>query len=174
MRSAFVTGAVIVLAFAAPAAAETKVELKHVHMCCGGCAKEVATVLKKVEGVSNVTTDQETTSAQFTAVDAKAAQRALDALALAGFHGDSGSKQFAFKQDSGVKAGKVKSLTVTGFHNSCPGCVKSFREAIKDVPGVTGDNAKSKITTCEVTGNFDAAALVEALNKGGFHVKVRE
>jgi periplasmic mercuric ion binding protein len=174
MRFVHIAGAVIVLIFAAPAAAETKVELKHVHMCCGGCAKEVVTVLEKVEGVSNVTTDQETTSAQFTAVDAKAAQRALDALADAGFHGNSGSKEFAFKQDSGVKAGKVKSLTVIGFHNSCPGCVKSFREAIKDIPGVTGDNAKSKISTCEVTGNFDAAALVEALNKGGFHVKVRE
>ena len=76
--------------------------------------------------------------------------------------------------DSGVAKGKVKSLTVTGFHNSCGGCVKSFRDAIKAVPGVKGDNAKAKVGTAEVTGNFDAAALVEALNKAGFHVKVRK
>jgi copper chaperone CopZ len=144
-------------------------------MCCEGCAKAVESVLKKVEGVSAVTVDQDATSARFTASDAKAAQQALDALAEAGFHGDTGgSKEFAFKDDSGVKAGKVKSLTVMGFHNSCPGCVQSFRKAIKDVPGVVGNNCKSKVSTCEVTGDFDAAALVKALNTAGFHVKVKQ
>lgn len=160
---------------ATPALAEIKVELKKVHMCCGGCAEEVESTLNKVAGITAVTTDQKTTSAGFTASDAKTAQKALDALAAAGFHGDTGdSKEFAFQNDSGVKAGKVKSLTVTGFHNSCPGCVKSFRKAIKDVPGVAGDNAKSRVTTCEVTGDFDAAALVKALNTAGFHVKVKQ
>lgn len=155
-------------------AAETTVELKKVHMCCEGCAKAVASVLGKVEGVSKASSDQVGNSAKFAATDAKSAQRALDALAEAGFHGETGTKDYAFKDDSGVKAGKVKTLTVTGFHNSCPGCVKSFREAIKDVPGVTGDNAKSKVSSAEVTGNFDAAELVKALNKAGFHVKVKE
>lgn len=156
------------------AAADTAVELKNVHMCCGGCAKEVAKILGKVEGVSAVTTDQEAGTAKFTAADAKAAQKALDALAEGGFHGDPGDrKDIAFKADSGVKPGKVKSLTVTGFHNSCGGCVKSFREAIKDVKGVTGDTAKAKVMTAEVTGDFDAAELVKALNKAGFHVKVK-
>ena len=157
------------------AAAETAVELKRVHMCCGGCAKEVAKILGSVEGVTSVSTDQEANTAKFTAADAKAAQKALDALAHGGFHGDTGgSKGFAFKDDSGVKSGQVKSLTVTGFHNSCGGCVKSFREAIKDVKGVTGDNAKAKVTTAMVTGEFDAAEFVKALNKAGFHVKVKE
>ena len=111
---------------------------------------------------------------RFTAADAKAAQRALDALAQGGFYGDTGgSKDFAFKDDCGVKPGKVKSLTVSGFHNSCGGCVVSFRDATKGVKGVTGDNAKAKIGTAEVTGEFDAAELVEALNKVGFHVKVK-
>ncbi len=156
-------------------AAEAKVELKNVHMCCPGCAEAVEAVLKKVEGVTGVAVDQKTRTARFIATDAKAAQKALDALAAEGFHGDTGgAKDFAFKDDSGVKAGQVKSLTVTGFHNSCPGCVKSFREAIKDVKGVTGDNAKSKVTTAEVTGEFDAAELVKALNKAGFHVKVKQ
>lgn len=155
-------------------AADTKIELKHVHMCCDGCAEEVAAILGKVEGVSGVSTDKKTTSAAFTATDAKAVQKAIDALSEGGFHGDVGKdKGYAFKDDSGVKPGKVKSLTVTGFHNTCPGCVKSFREAIKDVKGVTGNNAKSKVSTAEVTGDFDAAELVTALNKAGFHVKVK-
>jgi copper chaperone CopZ len=155
-------------------AAETRVELKSVHMCCPGCAEAVAATLKKVEGVTGITVDQKAATAKFAATDAKVAQKALDALAAEGFHGDTGgAKDFAFKDDSGVKAGQVKSLTVTGFHNSCPGCVKSFRAAIKDVPGVAGDNAKPRVGTCEVTGEFDAAELVKALNKAGFHVKVK-
>jgi copper chaperone CopZ len=164
------------LAWTTPAlAAETKVELKGVHMCCPGCAEAVEETLKKVEGVSGVAVDQKTRTAKFTATDAKAAQKALDALAAEGFHGDTGgAKDFAFKDDSGVKAGKVKSLTVTGFHNSCPGCVKSFKAAIKDVKGVVGDTAKPGVTTCEVTGEFDAAELVKALNKAGFHAKVKQ
>lgn len=157
------------------AAAETKVELKNVHMCCEGCAEEVAAILGKVEGVSGVSTDEKSTSAAFTAADAKAAQKALDALAKGGFHGDPGKdKGYAFKDDSGVKPGMVKTLTVTGFHNSCGGCVKSFREAVKDVKGVAGVAAKPKVRTAEVTGDFDAAELVKALNKAGFHVKVKE
>jgi periplasmic mercuric ion binding protein len=174
-RFAVLAAAVVVLLPGAPlVAAEKTVELKSVHMCCPGCAKAVGETLKKVEGVSGVTVDQKTATARFTAADDKAAQRALDALSEEGFHGDTGgSKDYAFKNDSGVKAGKVKSLTVTGFRNSCPGCVLSFREAIKDVPGVTGDTAKSKVRTCEVTGDFDAAALVKALNDAGFHVKVK-
>ena len=169
------TAAAFALVWAAPAlAGETQVELKSVHMCCGGCAKEVTAILKKVEGVTGVTCDQKANTAKFTAADAKAAQKALDALAAGGFHGDTGgSKDYAFKDDSGVKAGTVKSLTVTGFHNSCGGCVESFREAIKDVKGVAGDNARAKVTTAEVTGAFDAAELVKALNKAGFHVKVK-
>ena len=175
-RFAVLTALTTALACGAPArAAETKVELKNVHMCCEGCADEVGAILKKVEGVSGVACDQKTGTAKFTVADAKAAQKALDALAEGGFHGDTGgAKDFAFKDDSGVTAGKVKSLAVTGFHNSCPGCVKSFRTAIKDVPGVTAATLKPKVSSAEVTGDFDAAELVKALNKAGFHVKVKQ
>jgi copper chaperone CopZ len=175
MRIALWACAVWVLGWAAPAAAETGVELKGVHMCCGGCAKEVAAILTKVEGVSGVAADEDTTTARFVATDATAAQRALDALAAGGFHGDpGGAAGYAFRDDSGARPGKVKALTVTGFHNSCPGCVKSFRTALKDVPGVAGDTCKSKVRTCQVTGEFDPAELVRALNKAGFHVRVKE
>jgi copper chaperone CopZ len=147
MRLTVLVGLFATLALAGPAPAGTKVELKNVHMCCGGCAKEAKAVLTKVEGVTDVECDEEKTTARFAAADARAAQRALDALAAAGFHGDTGgSKEYAFKDDSGAK----------------------------DVPGVAGDTAKSKVRTCDVTGDFDPVALVRALNKAGFHVKVKE
>jgi mercuric ion binding protein len=166
--------ALVVAATMTVTAADTKVELKSVHMCCPGCAKEVTKILTDVDGVSAVKADKETGTATFTAADAKAAQKALDALAAGGFHGDPGKdKGYAFKDDGGVKAGKVKALTVTGFHNSCGGCAKAFRTAIKGVKGVTGDNAEAEVTTAEVTGEFDAAELVKALNAAGFHVRVK-
>lgn len=165
--------AVAALASAGPVAAAEKVELKAVHMCCDGCADEVAAILGKVEGVSGVATDKKAKSATFTAADAKAAQKALDAMAESGFHGDPGKdKGYAFKDDSGVRAGTLKTLTVTGFHNSCGGCVKSLKDAVKDVKGVAGVAAKAKVGTAEVTGEFEAVEVVTALNKAGFHVKV--
>jgi copper chaperone CopZ len=174
MRFAMLTAVTSVLVWTLPAGAETKVELKKVHMCCDGCAEQVAEILQQVQGITGVAVDQKANTARFTAADDKAAQRAVDALARAGFHGDTGgAKGYAFKDDSGVKPGKVKALTVTGFHNSCGGCVKAFREAIKDVKGVTADNLKAKVGSAEITGDFDAAELVAALNKGGFHVKVK-
>jgi len=158
-----------------PAGAAEKVELKQVHMCCEGCADAVSEILGKVEGVTEVACDQKERTARFTATDAKAAQKALDALAEKGFHGDPGKdKGYAFKDDSGVKAGKVKSLTLTGIHNSCGGCVKSFKDALKDVTGGAVNNLKAKETTTELTGDFDAAEVVKALNKAGFHVKVKQ
>ena len=94
----FVWAVALVVAAAFPAlAADTKVELKNVHMCCPGCAKEVTTILTGVDGVSGVKADRETGTATFTATDAKVAQKALDALAADGFHGDPGKVQgYAF------------------------------------------------------------------------------
>jgi copper chaperone CopZ len=166
-------GLVAVLALAAPALAETKVELKNVHLCCGACVKGVATIVKGIEGAS-ATCDQKGKSVTITATDAKTAQKVLDALAAGGFHGETSTKDAAFKDDSGVTPGKVKSLTLTGVHNCCGSCCRSIKETVKKVEGVTGDTAMPRETTFEVTGDFDAAALVKALNSAGFHVKVKK
>jgi mercuric ion binding protein len=153
--------------------ADAKIEIKQLHMCCDGCAEEVENTLKKIEGVKDVLVTKKSRTARFTASSNEVAQKAVDALASDGFHGEVNQASVAFKADSGVTKGKVTSLTVTGFHNTCPGCVKSFRVALKKVSGVTGDDCKSGVTTCTVKGSFDAAELVEALNKEGFHVKVK-
>lgn len=153
--------------------AESKIEVKQLHMCCSGCAEEVENILKKVDGLSDVQVTKKTRTATFSAASPFAAQKAVDALAQDGFYGEVNDKSVTFKADSGVKKEKVTSLTLTGFHNTCPGCVKSFRVALKKVDGVTGDDCKPSVTTCTVKGNFDAAALVEALNKEGFHVRVK-
>lgn len=161
------------LALASSARAEVKVELKGVHLCCGACVKAVGNILKGVDGVQGKC-DPKGKTVTITAPDAKTAQKAVDALAAGGFHGKTGQKDVAVKDDSGATKGKVKSATVTGIHNCCGNCNKAVQAAIKKVDGVQGNTAKAKAKTFEVTGDFDAAELVKALNDAGFHVKVKK
>ncbi len=155
------------------ALAETKVEVKKVHICCGACEGIIAKVLTGVDGVKG-SGDKESKVITLIAADDKAAQKALDALAAKGFHGDTGNKDLKIKEDSGVKEGKVTTLIVKGAHNCCPACCKAIKEVVKKVDGVESEDAKPKGESFTVKGNFDAAALVKALNEAGFHVKVEK
>jgi copper chaperone CopZ len=161
------------LTIAGAARAETKVEIKGTHLCCAACVKAVGTVLKEIDGCQGKC-DTKAGTISLTCKDDATAQKAVDALAAAGFHGDTGDAATKIKDDSGATAGKVKSLTVTGVHNCCGACCKAIKAACKKCEGVTGDTAKPREDTFEVTGDFDAAALVKALNAAGFHVKVKQ
>jgi periplasmic mercuric ion binding protein len=156
----------VTLVLTGAASAEAKVELKDVHLCCPGCTKAVGDILKTVDGVKGEC-DRKAGTITLTADDNKTIQKALDALAAGGFHGDTG-------KDSGAKKGKVKSLTLTGVHNCCTACCKAIKEAVNKVDGVTSDTAEPKKDTFEVKGDFDAAELVKALNAAGYHVKVKK
>jgi copper chaperone CopZ len=157
----------------AAALAETKVEVKGVHLCCGACVKAVGKALKGIEGVKGAC-DQDAGTVTITADDDAAAQKAIEALAAAGYHGSLETKAVHFPRDSGVSKGKVTSLTLTGVHNCCRSCNKAIKDAVKEVKGVTGDTAKPKSETFEVTGDFEATEVVRALHKAGFHVKVKK
>lgn len=159
--------------FTAPVRAETKIELKGVHLCCGQCVGIVAKTLKGVDGVT-AKCDQDAGIVNITAKDDETAQKALDALSGAGFHGDSGNDKIKIKSAAGTASGKVKSLTLTGIHNCCGQCCKAIKATVKKVDGVSGDTAKPKNNTFEVTGDFDAAAVIKALEAEGFHVKVKK
>lgn len=171
MRFVALAGAALLVASTA-ARAETKVELTGTHICCGACVRDANTILKGVEGVMGKV-DQKSKSITITAKDDATAQKAVDALAAGGFHGKIDSKTVAIKDDSGAKKEKVKSLTVTGVHNCCGACTSALKKTLKGVDGVTGDTVKSKATTFEVTGDFEAAAVIKALNDAGFHAKVK-
>lgn len=163
----------IVLAFGAPAQAETKVEVNGVHLCCGACVSSVNKILKAVDGVTAVC-DQTGKKITITARDNETAQKALDALAAGGFHGDTGNKDLAMKEDSGVSAGKVNKLKVVGIHNCCTSCTKDIKKALKKVDGVKEDTAAPRKSTFEVTGDFDAAQVIKVLNEAGYHAKVEK
>ena len=152
---------------------EIRVELRGVHMCCQGCVNAADAALMSVEGV-NSRCDMDNGTVTFTAAAAAAAQKALDALAVAGFHGSTGNNQLAMRAVSGIPQGKVKTLNVSGIHNCCGPCCEAIKGAIATVDGVADHTATSKATTFQVTGDFHAAALVKALNAAGFSAQVRE
>lgn len=170
IRLAAVAAAALFLS--AGARAETTVELKGTHLCCGACVKAVGDTLKGIEGVTGKC-DPKAKTVTITAKDEATAQKAIDALAAAGFHGTIDSDKVKVHEDSGVKAGKVKTLTVTNVHNCCPACTRAIKTSLKKVEGVTGDTVKAKADTFEVTGDFDAAAVIKALNDAGFHAKAK-
>ncbi len=163
---------VFVGALAGQAFADVQVELKKTHVCCGQCEKAVAKVLD-AEGVKGTASKADGT-VKFTASDAKTAQKVLDSLAAAGFHGVVDNKDLMVKDDSGAKEGKVTALTLKGVHNCCGQCNTAIKKAIKTVDGVESDDAKANAETITVKGNFDGKALVKALNDAGFHATVEK
>jgi copper chaperone CopZ len=163
----------LTLAAGEAARADTKVELKGTHLCCPQCTRAVGEILKKVDGASG-TCDQKAGTVTITAKDDATAQKALDALSAGGFHGTTDSKTLRIKDDSGVTKGKVKSLTLEGVHNCCGACNKAINAALGKVAGVTGNTAKPKAESFEVTGDFDAEELVKILNAAGYHAKVKK
>jgi copper chaperone CopZ len=171
-RGVLLAGLCGLLALAGTVRAETKVEVKGVHLCCPACVKAVAGILGKVDGVKGKC-DRENKTVTIIAPDEQTARKALDALAAGGFHGDTGDPNLAIKDDSSSPKGKVKSLSVRGVHNCCGACCKAIKATLKKVNGVTGDTAVPKKNSFEVTGDFDAAELVKALNDAGFHVKIK-
>src|SRR5262249_38828792 len=130
-------------------------------------------IVKKVDGVTGEC-NQEAGTVTITAKDEATAQKALDALAAGGFHGTTNNKALSIKDDSGVTKGKVKSGTLVGGHNCCGACNRAINTALGKVAGVTGNTARARSDTFDVTGDFDAAELVKALNDAGYHVKVKK
>ncbi|MCC9609758.1 cation transporter [Blastopirellula sp. JC732] len=159
--------------FSQAAYAETTVTLTKMHLCCGKCVKAVEAAVKDMPGVKVDVTAKEGKTV-LTAADDKSAQAALDAIAKAGFHAETDSEELKMKDDSGVKAGAVKRLALTGLHNCCGACTKSIKEAVATVDGVKADTAKPNESSMVIEGNFDAAEVVEALLAAGFHVKVKQ
>lgn len=165
-------GLLVLIAAAGVAHAETSVTVTKMHLCCDHCVRDVTTAVTKVKGAS-LRVNRAENSVTVTGADDAIVQKALDSMAAAGFHGATGNAKLAIKDDSGVKAGKVKRLELVGIHNCCRGCNRAVKKAIASVEGVASDSAKAKETTLTVEGDFDGQAVVRALFKAGFHVKAR-
>lgn len=155
----------------APVQELVKVEIKDVHLCCGQCVNAVNKAVGEIEGLK-AACDQEGGAIQLEAKDLATAQKGVDAIAEAGYHGSIEADNPKFPETTDVPEGKVKSLKLDGVHNCCPGCTSAVVEALESVDGVEANTLKPRMKAFEVTGDFEAAAVIEALNAAGFHVKV--
>src|SRR5205809_2516549 len=102
------------------AVAETKVTISDTHLCCGQCLRAVDSTLKDMAGVK-FKSDQGAKTIEITADNDEAAQKAINALADAGFYGKLDNDKLKFKPvDAGDAA--VQKLEVSGIHNCCGQC----------------------------------------------------
>lgn len=172
IQRACVVAVLLGLASAGRAAAETKVTVSGVHLCCGGCVIGAEEAVEGLEGVK-IECSMKDKSIVITGKDDGAAQKAVDALADSGFYGKVDSKTVNFKPVA-TPEGKVKRLEVSGVHNCCGSCNRAIKGAIKTVDGVTADTATSKSDSFVVEGDFDAKQLVNALLGAGFYISVKQ
>jgi copper chaperone CopZ len=169
----FVAAVACSLSMAVAAHAETKVTLKGVHLCCPQCVTIVGTTLKDLPGVKGECSQGDKTIV-LTADNNEAAQKAIDALATAGFYGKLDNDAVKFKPID-VPKGNVQRLEVSGVHNCCGQCARIIKGAVVKVKGVSADTTIGpNKETFVVEGDFSAQELVDALLAEGFHVQVKK
>jgi mercuric ion binding protein len=155
---------------AAGARAEVKVTLSGVHLCCEGCTKTAEKAVAKLPEVKCVANSEDRTIT-ITADKLESAQKAVNLIAEAGFHGKLDNKELKYKVVK-LPAEKVERLEVVGVHQCCPACTKAIKTALGKVKGVKGDNAKPKAKSIVIEGEFLAKDVFAALEKAGFHASL--
>jgi copper chaperone CopZ len=161
-----------VLALAGLVSAETKVTISNTHLCCGQCLRAVDSTLKDMAGVKHKSS-QEAKTIEITAESDAAAQKAIDALAAAGFYGKLDNDKVKYKPVTTGDAA-VERLEVAGVHNCCGACTNAIKKAVTSVSGVTGTSVKAKEESFAIEGNFKPADVVKALLDAGFYVEVKK
>ena len=175
LRFASVLSVAVVLA-GSTASADVAVVLSDMHLCCGACVKAVdgigAEMAEKFEGVA-VKVDKAAGTCAVSGPDRKGVQQTINAIARAGFYGKSDNDKVKMKLKTGIDKGKVSRLELIGVHNCCGGCNKAIVSAIESVDGVTANTARPKSKKVVIEGEFDAAAVVTAMNKAGFYARTK-
>ncbi|MCB1226900.1 MAG: cation transporter [Verrucomicrobiales bacterium] len=164
MKNIFFATALLA-ASALVAHAETTVVVNGVHNCCKSCANAITKAVGSVKGAS-ATADGDTVT--ITAKNESGAKKALAALQDAGFSGEIEGSEPATASDK-----VLKGATVEGVHLCCGKCVKAMTAAVTSVPGVTAAQIENKATSFTVEGEFKEGDLIAAMNKAGFHGKVK-
>ncbi|MCA8993087.1 MAG: heavy-metal-associated domain-containing protein [Planctomycetaceae bacterium] len=152
------------------------VKVDGVHLCCGKCLKGVDTALKGIEGVSKVSCNKDAGLVRFTATDMDAAKAAVAALAKAGYYGSASMGDAVVPYPAtGIEEGaKSNSVSISGVHLCCGGCITSAEGALEGVSGVSELSSDGKAGTISVKGSdMSLQALLDALHSAGFHGTVK-
>ena len=152
--------------------AETKVTISKTHLCCPMCVTAVAATLKDVEGVKPKC-DQKAKTIEITADSDEAAQKAIDALAKAGFYGATDNEKIKYKLAEAPK-GEVERLEIVGVHNCCGQCTAAIKKALEGVDGITANTVKAKSDSFVREGKFSAEKAIQALLDIGFCAQAKK
>ncbi len=147
-------------------AADVKVTLTDVHLCCQSCVKGVDKAIADVAGLT-AKADEDTDTVTLTGPDTATVQKGADALVAAGYFGKSSDATIKIDPKTGAKNEKVSSIKIEGVHLCCGKCVKAVNEALATVPGVTGNTATKGAKSFEVRGSFNDKDVFDALQKEG-------
>ena len=150
-------------------AADVKLQLNDVHICCGACVRGIEAAVKGID--AKVEVDRDGGAVRIHAKSEALAQQIVDAIAAAGYHGESDHGTIKMKLDANVPSGKVKRLKLGGIHNCCQGCTNAIVDAFNGVPGVQAHTLKNKQTEFVIEGDFDAGEVIKAIYAAGFHAK---
>lgn len=150
-------------------AADVKLQLNDVHICCGACVRGIQAAIKGIDATVEV--DRDGGAVRISAPSEDKARQVVDAIAAAGYHGESDHATIKMKNDSGAPSGKVKRLKLGGIHNCCQGCTNAIVDAFTGVPGVQAHTLKNKQTEFVIEGDFDAGEVIKAIYAAGFHAK---
>lgn len=150
-------------------AGETLVALTGAHLCCGGCKKSVQSAVEGtgIENYELTITPEDVISLK--AASGKDAQKALDAIAAAGYYGKSDHEAVVIPDLEASDDEQVESLTVSGVHLCCGGCVKAVTAAVEATDGAEKHTAEKDSESFEITGKFKTADLLAALRAEGLN-----
>ncbi len=154
---------------AAPPEGETEVTLSDVHLCCGGCRRGVE------RAASGFDVEVSTAGKSVTVKGKKGSevQKALDAIAAAGFYGSSDHDTVKIADVDAGDSGSPK-VKVSGVHLCCESCVKAVNEALSSVSGFKEHDAEDGADSFEVSGEgLKAGEIVAALRAKGLNGTVR-
>jgi copper chaperone CopZ len=151
--------------------AEATVTLEGVHLCCKACVRGVEKAVTSVEGAT-VVADKDAGTAVLSAPDQKILRQGINAMLRGGFYGTPKDSKLKVRDRSGSEDRTVKTLTVTGVHLCCNGCINAVEDALATVDGVKDNTMERKVDSFQITGEFNEKAVFAALNKAGFAGKV--
>jgi len=155
-------------------AATKKVEMKGPHICCKQCANVVGSILKKVDGVSDVKADIKSKTVTFTAANDQAAKAGVQALVKGGFFDTATEGTKAISVETPVtKAEKADVVIVKDVHVCCGACQNAINKLFTDAK--VSYSGKGPQRTVRIAGTgLDTGEVMEALHKAGFNGSVEK
>ncbi|GBQ24945.1 cation transport ATPase [Acetobacter estunensis NRIC 0472] len=125
-------------------------------MTCASCVGRVEKVLRRVEGVKDVSANLATESADVTADASVTLPTLVRAITAAGY---------------GVPAQTVD-LAIDGM--TCASCVGRVEKVLRAVPGVQDVSVNLATEQAIVTGQADASDLIAAVERAGYDARITE